>query len=288
MGAWATNQKAVLIPGRLDGKTWQRLKLQNVRFFTPSGWAFAIWGPIFLFEMLLAIYQLSIQRLAFFSKQAGIFMPQFSNFFIYAIVNQVLWCFTFRPWAQQQQYLSTSMLGLTGYGLYKAHQVLRNAAKNDVLSFFDYIFVHFPTSLHLGWICCATLVNFNGWISTLNHLFSTDSKLRIAKLSILVGVGLAIFLTKETMDPILPFVFGWAFYALYDDIRDKKVVDAKTGKITIQQDWRKNDKVMTASTRKVDRFEQLAFLGSCSMIVLIFYALIPKHQYFADVISRAL
>lgn len=41
------------IPGRLDTKLGKPKK-EDMRFFTPSPWAFAIWGPIFLGEMAMA------------------------------------------------------------------------------------------------------------------------------------------------------------------------------------------------------------------------------------------
>ncbi len=43
----------MVVTGRLD-TVLGRPKAMDRRFFTPAGWAFAIWGPIFLGELLLA------------------------------------------------------------------------------------------------------------------------------------------------------------------------------------------------------------------------------------------
>ena len=52
-GSYAVFFAANLIPGRLDTKLG-RPKREDMRFFTPAGWAFAIWAPIFLGEMLMS------------------------------------------------------------------------------------------------------------------------------------------------------------------------------------------------------------------------------------------
>ncbi|CAN0349595.1 unnamed protein product, partial [Ectocarpus sp. 13 AM-2016] len=49
--SWAINTAAVSAGGRLDGpepEDPKDAKLPLVRYFMPAGWAFSIWGPIFL------------------------------------------------------------------------------------------------------------------------------------------------------------------------------------------------------------------------------------------------
>lgn len=53
VGSYTAFFLANTIPGRLDTKLG-RPKKSDMRFFTPSGWAFAIWAPIFLGEIILS------------------------------------------------------------------------------------------------------------------------------------------------------------------------------------------------------------------------------------------
>ncbi|CAN0467859.1 unnamed protein product, partial [Hapterophycus canaliculatus] len=53
--AWAINMRANSVKGRLDGTRQDTSSGQKpVRFFSPAGWAFAIWAPIFLGESFAA------------------------------------------------------------------------------------------------------------------------------------------------------------------------------------------------------------------------------------------
>jgi hypothetical protein len=52
-GVWALGQLAVAVPGRYDGLkiTEGPITARTANLFAPSGWAFAIWAPIFLGEV---------------------------------------------------------------------------------------------------------------------------------------------------------------------------------------------------------------------------------------------
>lgn len=52
------NFVAVRVPGRMDGRAAAgSTNVAQGRFFAPAGWAFAIWAPIFLGELIFVIYQ---------------------------------------------------------------------------------------------------------------------------------------------------------------------------------------------------------------------------------------
>lgn len=118
-----------------------------MRFFTPSGWAFIIWAPIFLGEMLLTFYQLTS---AVTTPKLRPYLAKLSPSLAAAFVSQSLWCFVFRPWAADMQYLSAALLGCTAAGLYIVHKILREAARAGALRPLDYLLVHLPLSLHFG------------------------------------------------------------------------------------------------------------------------------------------
>ncbi|EOD08410.1 hypothetical protein EMIHUDRAFT_465598 [Emiliania huxleyi CCMP1516] len=57
--AWVANNLAVMVPGRYDSRramAAEKACAATANLFTPSGWAFAIWGPIFAGEWLMMLY----------------------------------------------------------------------------------------------------------------------------------------------------------------------------------------------------------------------------------------
>ena len=136
--AFATNVIAVSVPGRLDGQQDQEMREGNLNpdkpnatsktplvgkddsssssayslnrsrtLVNPSGWAFAIWAPIYLGEAAFVAAQLFASDAA-----ASALLPQITAPFVAANLFQSLWCASFRPsygdgW---KKYISAAML----------------------------------------------------------------------------------------------------------------------------------------------------------------------------------
>ena len=225
--AWFMNKIAVRIPGRSDGKTWKESSAP-VRFFTPSAYAFAIWAPIFLGELLLTFYQLGSGRLA---PQLQPFLAKLAPPLAQAFTAQSLWCVAFRPWVGRMQFVPSALLALTALGLSRVHTVLREAVAAGVMRPWDYVIVHLPLSLHFGWITAATLVNLNGWFAVSPRL-RTGDKLGLALASINIAVTLGSQVTLASGDPVIALVVAWALYAVADDLLPSKSLLRKNGSVS--------------------------------------------------------
>ncbi|CAM9946300.1 unnamed protein product [Ectocarpus sp. 6 AP-2014] len=215
--SWAINTAAVSAGGRLDGpepEDPKDAKLPLVRYFMPAGWAFSIWGPIFLGEAALAVYQtLPLEGV---SAAAG-WLSKLSPWLSSAFLVQSCWCLSFREWARDSGLLwfPAALLGGTAACLGGAHHVVRGALAADEMSNLQYGLVHLPVSLHFGWVSCATLVNLNNYISLLP--FSDKGKLNFSLASIASAVGLAVAVTGTTGDPVYAGVVAWALSAVASD-----------------------------------------------------------------------
>lgn len=223
--AWLTNKIAVRVPGRSDGKSWKDAMVSPVRFFTPSGYAFAIWAPIFLGELLLTFYQLGSSRLA---PALHPYLAKIAPPLAQAFAAQSLWCVAFRPWCGKMQFVPTALLAMTAVGLSRVHAILREAVAAGAMRPWDYLIVHLPLSLHFGWITCATLVNLNGWFAVTPSL-RTGDKLGLALASVNVAVTLGGQITLASGDPIIALVVAWALYAVADDLLPSKSILRKNG-----------------------------------------------------------
>ncbi|KAL7453025.1 hypothetical protein ACHAWC_004721 [Mediolabrus comicus] len=110
--AFVLNVGAVSVPGRLDGQQDEEMRKGELNptkpdasnstastvygrnrsrtLVDPSGWAFAIWGPIYIGETSFVAYQL-------LSSNADAVIPGIAAPFAAANILQSLWCASFRP-----------------------------------------------------------------------------------------------------------------------------------------------------------------------------------------------
>mmetsp|Transcript_35043 Transcript_35043/g.78971 ORF Transcript_35043/g.78971 Transcript_35043/m.78971 type:complete len:413 (-) Transcript_35043:7-1245(-) len=228
-GMWALNTVAIAVPGRFDGRSKTTLDDGSavLRFFTPAGWAFAIWGPIFLGEFLAMSYLTACSVPALQGPLGD--TPMFGKWGILptmelgslvapgwcaAIMAQVAWCATFRPQiGVANLWIPTSCLGATAVLLGRVHRDLCKLAMTGRLSILANAIVRIPIALHFGWITCATLVNMNKWLS-LNGS-SRRIKVAAAYSSVALATVIAAYVSNTTCDPIIAFVVCWSLSAVF-------------------------------------------------------------------------
>ncbi|GMH57891.1 hypothetical protein TrRE_jg3249, partial [Triparma retinervis] len=121
----------------------------------PAPWAFAIWGPIYLSELLLMLYITTTSNLPPTLTTAA-------PYWFLANVSQALWCLSFRRKYvlshNPLSYLSSPIyLSLTSLSLLKVHAILTSGPSPWYLIL--------PISLHAGWVSAASLVGLNGSLS---------------------------------------------------------------------------------------------------------------------------
>ncbi|CAM9686191.1 unnamed protein product, partial [Pylaiella littoralis] len=234
--SFGINTLAVSSGGRIDGPepdNPEDAQLPLVRYFMPAGWAFAIWGPIFLGETALAAYQaLPLDSVA----AATGWLTRLSPWLASAFLVQSCWCLSFREWARDAGLLwfPAALLGGTAVCLGGAHHVVRGALAAGSMSTLQYGLVHLPVSLHFGWVSCASLVNFNNYIATL--AYSDKKKLNFSLASVVAAVGLGVAVTGSTGDPVYAGVVAWALSAVASEKgwgRMKSTVDETEGETSV-------------------------------------------------------
>lgn len=139
---------------------------------TPIGWAFAIWGIIYLWEIALIVY-LYLARDDFVD-------PWQSSWWLWTLANlfQAAWA----PLFATEKLLPAS-IALTGI----AASLIALGSRLDGISGVDYVLVSVPVWIHAGWTLAASLVNWN--LTIQQHLNGT------ARSSLLLAAGFAtIFL----------------------------------------------------------------------------------------------
>lgn len=195
------NFLAVSLP--ISGVTTAELSNLYPVLITPAGYAFSIWGLIYLGLILYGIYQLLPQQ------RESSSMIKIGRWMIVSGIANTSWILL---WHYQQVSLSLLAMIVLLISLIKAYQV---AYSQEITSKPGASFsVRLPISLYLGWICVAAAINIavvlftTGWRGEpLNEL----------AWSILV-VGLITVLTASMLKRFHDYVFGtvvsWALIAI--------------------------------------------------------------------------
>ncbi|KAL7530594.1 hypothetical protein ACHAXR_003586 [Thalassiosira sp. AJA248-18] len=241
VAAFATNVIAVSIPGRIDGPQDDQMRKGNLdptkpnattsssegsplvgkeessayslnhsrTLVNPSGWAFAIWGPIYLGEAAFVAAQC-------FASDAttSILLPQITAPFVAANLFQSLWCASFRPSYGEgwKRYISVGMLGGTAYSLSLVHSAGATAMANDP-SMLSYLLL--PLTMHFGWTTAATLVNLNGSLAS-DESASPRSLIALGNSSALAATALGVGFTVSQSAPAYGLTLAWALAACAD------------------------------------------------------------------------
>ena len=173
----------------------------------PAGWAFAIWGPIFLGEMIMTASQLFLPT----SSPLIPLLSQVAAPYISAQLFQTLWTASFRPkYKGWWMHVSTLMLGGTAYSLSRAHAIW--VANPRIYNQWQYAIFMLPISLHLGWTTAATLVNGNGSLA-MQPGVSAQTVALVGHASVTIATGWGLWMTITRSAPVLGGVIAWALMA---------------------------------------------------------------------------
>jgi hypothetical protein len=221
LNVYATSQ-----PGRIDGqnqeefgkgmsssssssKEMERLSpgSRGRTLVAPSGWAFAIWGPIFIGELVFCTASFTLDGN---SELAGV-IKKASGGFMVSQVFQVLWTAAFRPKHKgKAAYISAAMLSGIALSLNRAHQAF-TADRSYSMS--SYLIYFLPLSLHFGWTSAASLVNLNGSFA-MSETVSAPFLAWAGHISVAAATALAVSVTVVRQAPVYGGVLAWALTAV--------------------------------------------------------------------------
>ena len=240
--AMALNLWAVGIPGRLDGEAAEQLQkekkdggaaptpaaLTGRSMFTPSGYAFAIWGPIFAGETL---FHFGLQFLPGMAEDTKGALAKASPWWALACASQAIWCGTFRPRFRRAgpQYLliSAACLGVGAASLGRWHGIVREFAICNP-GFRPLLMAGvLPMTMHFGWLLAASLVNLNGSLAYAPSVVKDAGMSAVAVVSAVAGAAVASWASITRRAPTVGAVGAWALVAVANDMKRRLQGDRK-------------------------------------------------------------
>jgi hypothetical protein len=187
----------------LGGQTTGEISARYESLFMPAGYAFGIWGLIYLALFCYVIYQARPVR------RQNVKLAKISKPWIVSCGFNVLWVFLWHF-----DFLLLSLLAMLGILLclikiYHELGIAVSPASNG-----RKIFVHLPFSLYTGWVCVATLANLSavqvgvGW----NDVVFDPVAWTLLKLGIAGAIGAAFICYRRDIAAAL--VVAWAAWAI--------------------------------------------------------------------------
>jgi hypothetical protein len=146
--------------GVINGNTVGDISDKYANLFTPAGYAFAIWGIIFLSLLILTINQL---RLAFKEGENSDSILQIGPWLSIANIGNAVWLWF---WLHEQTGITVIvMLGI----LFSLIQViLRTNMERWDAPLKVIATVWWPICLYSGWIAVATIANVAAWLASMD------------------------------------------------------------------------------------------------------------------------
>jgi hypothetical protein len=197
------------------GATNSDLSKKYQTLVTPASWAFAIWGPIFIWEGVFAVAQMLPSLRS--SETARAMAP----YWALASLSQTLWTpvFSQQLLAPSLIFMYGTLLGLVGASL---------SADQKKMSQKEYWLLRAPISLHLGWIICASAVNTNSVFDFYKAEPHVLLAVAIASFAV-IAVAVALFaLAAPRPDAWPSLVAAWALAAVSAELKDGKLILSPT------------------------------------------------------------
>ena len=204
------------------GLTNQEQSLKYQTLVTPIGFAFAIWGPIFLLQGIFAVAQIMPRYRSLHVVRDGV-----SFWYVAVCAAQAGWTVAF---AQDVIWLSiVFMLLILGSLAALNWSVVRvvchpcsNSADEEAMApALCYLFFRAPFLMHLGWITAATFVNANVLlVKYAAGAHELQLGAAIASIALLMLPGLYNPATSATLasDPLYTLVLSWAFFGVHSEL----------------------------------------------------------------------
>jgi hypothetical protein len=191
------------------GATNTDLSKKYQTLITPAGWAFRIWGPIFIWEGIFAAIQLLPNFRSCDSVQS------IAPWWWASCVFQILWSITFAAEAITLSFLLmicilVSLLGSLWTGDSKPGTVA------------EYWLVRGPLSLQCGWIVAASALNCSVFADATRSSQGVLLTLAIVSLGVVVTIAALAAVAIPLPNPIICFVAFWALMGIHSELGEAK------------------------------------------------------------------
>ncbi|MEK7725074.1 MAG: TspO/MBR family protein [Acidobacteriota bacterium] len=163
-------------------------------FLTPAGYAFAIWGWIYLGLIIFSVYQALPSKLEKFDKMRTLYL-----------ISCLLNCLWLYFWHQEQ--ITISLFVILTLLASLAFINLSLERENNLLA-------RFVFGIYFGWVTVASVVNTTIALVYLGVKTTDETGIWLASGLIVVATGIGIFLRHKLPNIAYPLAIAWAITAI--------------------------------------------------------------------------
>jgi len=189
----------------LGGNTVSSVSAKYDTLFAPAGYAFAIWGVIYLGLLAFGIFQF---RRVFFSQKDDDFVLAVGPWLTIANIANIFWL-----WAWLSEGLSLSVIFMVAILFSLVIIILRLNMERWDAPFSIIAFVWWPICLYSGWITVATIANYSAYLVMLDwHGVFSDVTWAVIMIIVATIVNLLMIITRNMRE--FASVGVWAITAI--------------------------------------------------------------------------
>jgi len=192
--------------GIFNGNTMATVSASYQNYFTPSGYAFAIWGLIYIGLLAFVIYQ---ARGLFTNAPNDWPVPEIGWWFVVSCAANSLWVFA---WLYDYIGLSVIIMIVLLFSLIKI--ILNTRMELDDLPLKKIAFVWWPFCLYSGWITVALIADTAAWLTKIHWSGFGISGISWAVIMILVAAIINLGVTWIRNMREFALVGSWALIAI--------------------------------------------------------------------------
>ncbi|SHI63015.1 hypothetical protein [Pseudozobellia thermophila] len=200
---------------RLNGTTIGEISSKYDNLFTPSGYAFSIWGLIFLGLLAFSIFQ--VKRA--YSSQPKEFIAQTGYWFLLANLLNCAWVLAF-----VYDHTGLSVLIMLGILVSLIKIILNTNMERWDAPIEVIALVWWPISLYGGWITVATIANISAYLAKLGWEGGPLSEVTWTIIVIMIATLINLIITWTRNMREFALVAVWAFVAIF--VRHKDAMES--------------------------------------------------------------
>lgn len=192
--------------GIFNDNTMGSVSAKYDNLFTPAGYAFSIWGLIYLALLAFVIYQ---GRSIFKKVEDDQFVLEVGWWFVISCIANSLWVL-----AWLYDYTGTSVLIMLVLLFSLLKIVINTRMELDEVPIKKLVFLWWPFSIYSGWITVALIANISAWLTKTGWDGWGFSDIFWAIIMIIIAGAINLFMTWSRNMREYAIVGVWALVAI--------------------------------------------------------------------------
>ena len=189
----------------INGNSVGSLSDEYANLFTPAGYAFSIWGLIFIGLLILGIY---VMKIAFDSAASNDVINRIGPWLIIANIGNGLWL-----WFWLNEMTGVSVLVMLVILISLLTLMVRLGISTSDVSKDIKRMIYWPIACYTGWITVAAVANISAYLAKLNWSWLFD-EITWTVIMIIIAAVLYLLVLRTRKSFIFASVGVWAFVAI--------------------------------------------------------------------------